>query len=112
MTKFDDLISRTNSIYVLKRVGENPGIGQREIIDGDGRNSKLRRLNEFVDAGLIIERTLSAGRTLKQYHLSEKGERFLKMYLEFEERESNASGIHGLGEKNWFGAETHRLFGR
>lgn len=112
MTKFDELISRTNSIYVLKRVGESPGIGQREIIDGDGRNSKLRRLNEFVEAGLIIERTLSAGRILKQYYLSEKGERFLKMYLEFEEGEGIHTGIHSLGDKDSFGADAHRLFGR
>ena len=104
MTKFDDLISRTNSICVLKIVGENPGIGQREVIEGDGRNSKLRRLIEFVEAGLIVEKTISAGRTVKQYYLSEKGERFLKMYLDFENGEDRDSppsidGVPDLEEK-------------
>lgn len=75
MVDYDELISRTNSIIVLKMVGANPGIGQRAIIDGDGRNSKLKRLNEMVDAKLIEERTISNGRIVKTYYLTPEGKR-------------------------------------
>ena len=93
-----DLISRVNSIDVLEIVYDNPGINQRAIIDGgtgQGRNSKLRRLKELVQADLIKEVDVSAGRTNKTYYVTHEGEKFFKNWLAIERGEDIATADHG-----------------
>ena len=95
MEKLSDLISQVNSIDVLKTVYENPGINQRDASGIIGQNSKIKRLKEFVEAGLIREESISVGRTEKKYYLTPEGERVIKGWLLIEAGDFGERTDHG-----------------
>jgi len=91
----EDLISRINSIKVLKGVYYNSGINQQELTDGEGKNSRIKRLKEFVEAGYIQEVKSSIGRTVKTYYITDKGKIFMEKWLDIERGEGKMPINHG-----------------
>lgn len=65
-------------------VYENPGINQQDVIRGEGQNSKLRRLKEFVQNGLVREISSSEGRTSMRYYPTSEGERICRLLHKIE----------------------------
>ena len=65
-----DILEKKNAIKVLIQVFENPGINKSRLIDlePEGRGSKLERIDELVEAGLICtEKTIEKNSIIKLY---------------------------------------------
>lgn len=76
-----DILMRTASIDVLAAVCETPGLNQMQIVDGTERNSKLRRLKDLAEAGLIDPREKSEGRKVVYYFPTDEGLRVYRLLV-------------------------------
>ena len=76
-----DLLSRAGAIEALMSVYYHPDGRQDEIATGTKRGTILRRLDELCEAGLIVRRKESQGRTIVHYNLSEEGNRICRLLL-------------------------------
>ena len=77
-----DVLSRTAAIEVLYLVCSKPGSNQDDIVSGTQRNSKLRRLQDLTDIGLIEKSVVSRGRTTVLYSPTPEGDRVCRLLLQ------------------------------
>ena len=84
-----DVLSRSGAIETLMSVYYNPGGRQDEIVSGSKRITKLRRLEDLIEAGLIICKRESMGRPIVRYELTEEGKRICKHLEQIKEGDRN-----------------------
>jgi len=70
-----ELLQRKHMVAVLLAIHRNPGLTQLELIDGEGRNTKFKRLGELCDEGLVIAKLSSKPRrNTVIYYTTDEGE--------------------------------------
>ena len=74
-----ELLQRKHMVTVLLAIHKKPGIAQPEIIDGDGRSTKFKRLTELCDEGYVRVNVASLPRrNTIVYYTTDAGETLAK----------------------------------
>lgn len=91
-----EILEKKHSITLLLKINECPGIMQKDLIEADqtGRTSKITRIKELIDLGLIEEKKSTKDWTALTYNLTEEGERITKLLMMIE------NGEKAPGERN------------
>ena len=89
MSKLWDVLGRKYAIEVLIHIYKHPGEMQKTIIEyvNFGRSSRLERIEDLKNAGLINESSSGGNWTAITYHVTKEGERVAKGLCSIEDQE-------------------------
>jgi DNA-binding MarR family transcriptional regulator len=82
MQELKKFLDRKHMMDLLLELYERPGQTQAELIEGDGRMTRFKRLGELQQAGFIEPRVSTAARrNAIVYYLTEEGEKHARRFF-------------------------------
>jgi hypothetical protein len=76
MVELREFLQRKHMMDILLAVYQSPGSTQPELIEGDGRNTKFKRLTELCDKGFVAAKVSSLPRrNTIVYYVTDEGEK-------------------------------------
>ena len=79
MVELREFLQRKHMMDVLLTIHQRPGITQPELIEGDGRNTKFKRLTELCDEGMVVAQvSTKPRRNTIVYYTTAEGEKHAK----------------------------------